>query len=114
MPTVFSTFDKYMIRHYARKSGAGVTETLALINCYKASDIVGTINFHPEGQVPESKVETNTSGKQTIRVYYPITRISEILDTLRLEKPVYISVDTSNKLGWVSTDAESAGEQEGI
>lgn len=116
MATTWKSIDEYLVRHYARKSGAGSGETLANIICYKQSDIVGYINFYLAGNVPESKLETLSSGspKEFLMLRFAIDRIGEILDTLRQEKPIHIAVNPSYKVGWVGTGAEPIGEEEGV
>ena len=116
MATTWKDIDKYLVRHYGRKSGEGEDGTLASIICYKESDIVGYVNFYLEGHVPESKLETLGTGstKEFIMLRFAIDRINEILDTLRQEKPIHIGVNPSYKVGWVGTGAEPIGEEEGV
>jgi hypothetical protein len=89
---------------------------LANIICYNQSDIVGYINFYLDGHVPESKLETLSSGspKEFIMLRFAIDRIGEILDTLRQEKPIHIGINPGSKVGWVGTGEEPVGEEEGV
>lgn len=112
----YEYIDQYLVRHYGRKSGEGEDDTLANIICYKNREIVGYINFYLEGHVPESKLEILGSGsaKQYIMLNFEISRISEILDTLRQEKPIFIEVDSDQKVGALGTSSEPIGEEEGV
>lgn len=116
MATTWKDIDKYLVRHYGRKSGEDEGDTVANIICYKQSDIVGYINFYLAGHVPESKLEILGTGspKKYIMLRFAIDRIDEILNTMRQEKPIHIAVDPGQKIGWVGTGAEPIGEEEGV
>ena len=116
MAITWKDIDRYLVRHYGRKSGEGEDDTLANIICYKNSEIVGYINFYLDGHVPESKLETSGTGStnEFIMLRFPVDRINEILDTLRQEKPVHIAVNPIYKIGWVGTGDEPIGEEEGV
>jgi hypothetical protein len=46
---------------------------------------------------------------------YPISRMGEIMNFLRYEKPLFISLDTVSNRGYLATrEREAAGEQEGV
>lgn len=118
MATTLKAIDKYLVRHYGRKSGEGESQPVANITCFHQSDVVGFINFYLEGNVPESKLGDSRPGpfEEAIMVNFAIDRIDEILDTLRQEKPIDIAVDLDpgGNVGWVATKEEPIGEEEGV
>ena len=44
----------------------------------------------------------------------PTSRFNEVIATLRYEKPLYLTLDTTLNVGWLGTSAEPVGEQEGV
>jgi len=126
---------KYQVKHFTegrydpkKHSGNYPNEIfiLAQIRCDNANakevGPVGVINFYPNDHVPTSSGPPIIKGASATASYvinFPISRIDEILDTLRQEKPVYIAFsnfeDPENGIGEVLTgENEPVGEEEGI
>lgn len=97
-----SEFDNYIIYHEEQE---GKPEK-AVITCFYEGRTVGFITFY-DGEVPEPEVLS--SG--IIKLCYPIGRINELIQTIRYEKPLYISLYGNKSV--VSTVREPVGEQEG-
>ena len=97
--------ESYHLYHYS----GGTLE--ACIRCYDANlQLVGLLNFRKDDvELPENS--QTSSG--TIFLQYPISRINEIVNTLRYEKPVRFFFKSDSKLGSVGTGTrEEIGEEE--
>ena len=103
MATIQADFDTYKYWYY---SGHPYE---ALIYCYKATAYVGRIVFFKDGaSIPPN---ANLSGPS---IHYPISRFAHVIDTLRMEKPLYLFLNLDNNIGMVATsDFEPVGEEEG-
>ena len=119
---------EYLVRHittgrYVQKK----TSVLAQIKCYNTNakdyEFLGYINFYHNDLVPASAGPpmnpNKTSATEHFHINFPISRIGEILDTLRQEKPVYIAFSTyaepEDVIGEVMTgSSEPVGEEEGV
>ena len=97
-----SEFDTYIIYH-EEEDGA---KTKSVIHCFYEEKTVGYIEF-VDGDVPAPEVLPNG----ILRLFFPYTRFGNIINTIRYEKPLYISI--YNKKSVVSTVREPVGEQEG-
>ena len=97
-----SEFDNYIIYHEQKK---GDSEK-AVITCFMGERTVGYINFY-DGGVPDPEVLPNG----VLKICFHHSRISEIVNTIRYEKPLYISIYEDK--GVLSTVREPVGEQEG-
>jgi hypothetical protein len=107
------SIDKYILIHYAACGYIYINNIL----CYSGGSPVGYIRFYPKGQVPASKVAELAPGWFRFFLNYEIDRYPEIIETLRYEKPVsaYVNWDEDNVVtyGYIGTDTEPIGEQEG-
>ncbi len=97
-----SEFDSYIVYHEEKPGG---TEKM-VITCFFEEKTVGFIAF-ADGEVPKPEVLPHGVMKLTFNV----NRIGEIMDTIRYEKPLYISVIGDKSV--LSTVREPVGEQEG-
>jgi len=98
-------FDSYKIWYYsARQYSWRVNMQL-----YKGGGVVGRLMFMKKGQpLPDNHTDGNL-----VYLYYPIRRFEEIMGILRYEKPLYVALVPSNKIGYVGTaDLEPVGEEE--
>ena len=77
-----------------------------VITCFLEEKTVGFIVFH-DGEVPKPEILPHG----VMRLNYHVSRIREIMDTIRYEKPLYISVAGDKSM--ISTVREPVGEQEG-
>ena len=98
-----SEFDTYIIYH-EEETGS---KTKVVITCFLEDKTVGYMEF-VEGDVPDPEILPNS----TMRLYFPFSRLAEFIDTLRFEKPLYLSI--YNKKSVLSTVKEPVGEQEGV
>jgi hypothetical protein len=97
-----SEFDSYIIYHEEKQGG---TEKL-VITCFYEEKTVGFISFH-DGDVPKPEVLPHG----VMKLNFHMSRIREILDTIRYEKPLFISVSEDKSM--ISSVREPVGEQEG-
>jgi hypothetical protein len=97
-----SEFDNYIIYHEEQE---GKPEKV-VITCFFEGKTVGFITFY-DGELPAPEVLNHG----VIRLCYHINRVNEIVQTLRYEKPLYISMYGNKSV--VSTVREPVGEQEG-
>lgn len=96
-----SQFDSYIIYHEEKPHG---TEKV-VITCFLEGNTVGFITFY-DADIP--KPEVLPHGVMKLTFHY--SRVREILDTIRIEKPVFISVIGEKSV--LSTVREPVGEQE--
>lgn len=95
-------FDTYIIYHEHQPD----SNVMAVITCFLENITVGYIEF-VKGNVPDPEILPNG----TMRLFFPYERYSNIINTIRYEKPLFISI--YGKKCVVSTVKEPVGEQEG-
>lgn len=99
-------FDTYRIYHYNADNTYNQT---AVVNCYSGSSYKGSLYFYQDGAtVPNSS--KSSSGYLYLR--FSGSQFSEIIATLREEKPLTMGFNDGNLWGWVSTSQEPVGEEE--
>ena len=101
-----SQFNLYRVYYYS----APQYSWDVCIDLYMDGTPVGTLLFMKAGQV----IPGNSSPGGVPRLHYSITHFPAIMSMLREEKPLYVSLNTANGIGAVSTTSEPVGEQEGI
>jgi len=69
---------------------------------------VGTLIFVKEGQA----IPANSSPGGAPRLHYSISHFPAIMSMLREEKPLYVTLNTANGIGTLSTTDEPVGEEE--
>ena len=57
-------------------------------------------------------IPANVEISEHPRLYFPALKFEEIMDVLRHEAPLYITLVTSNGIGTISTSSEPIGEEE--
>ena len=97
-----SEFNNYIIYHEEKPNSI----EKAVITCFMDERTVGYINFY-DGEVPDPEVLP--SG--VMRLTFHFSRLAEIINTIRYEKPLYISLYGDKSV--LSTIREPVGEQEG-
>lgn len=103
MALVRKDFDSYTLFYYSSLPYP------ALIQCYQGTTFVGAVVFYPDG--PSLPPNRNTSSGPEI--HYPISRFDDVMSILRHEKPLALSLNTDNLIGYVSTsNYEPIGEEE--
>lgn len=55
----------------------------------------------------------NTSLGGVIALHYPMARLAEVMDLLRNEQPLFVTLNAANGIGSIGTGDEPVGEQEG-
>lgn len=81
------------------------------VNCFNSAGTnLGQLTFYKEGaQIPFNSV----GSANRIYLNFPGHRYQEIITTLREENPIYMGINSTSKLGWISTSQEAVGEEEG-
>jgi hypothetical protein len=75
---------------------------------YKGGAYVGSVFFMKEGvDIPEN---AEVGGHP--RLHFPASKYMEIMDMLRHESPLYITLVPTNGIGTISTSSEPVGEEE--
>ena len=97
-----SEFDNYIIYHEQTPD----SNEKATITCYKGSRTVGYMHFH-DGDLPAPEVLPTG----VMNLTFEFGRLKEIIDTIRYEKPLFISLYGNKSV--LSTVREPVGEQEG-
>ncbi len=104
-------FDKYYLNIFTMKEmgkdGRIYSKGSAYLSLYFRAKKVGEIGFYDE--VPVRK--NDASGKFPVLNFH-LKILSDILNTLRYEKPLYIQININNLSGAVGTSAEPIGELE--
>lgn len=103
------TIDAYSVYHYNEDNTYGQT---AVVNCYQGATHRASLYFYKDGAtIPaSSKI---ASGPLYLR--FKGIQFSEIMATLREEKPLSVGFNDLNLWGWVTTSTnEPIGEQEGV
>lgn len=80
------------------------------IDLYMDATPVGSAFFIKAG----NPVPANASVGGIPQLYYSITHCPAIMSMLREEKPLYVSLNTLNGIGALSTSSEPVGDQEGV
>jgi hypothetical protein len=79
------------------------------VACYSNGVLVGYVNFFNADHVPRSTINSFSPPQLFLTINYPVERVQEVLDTLRLDKPIHIGVDLSQRIGWVGIDPALVG-----
>ena len=82
----------------------------ARIDLYVDATPVGKLLFMKAGQT----IPANSSPGGILQLCYSIAHFPAIMSILREEKPLYVSLNTANGIGMVSTNSEPVGEEEGV
>ena len=89
----------------------------AEINLFSAGVFAGRIVFHADGNTSITNQEFQPGGTtyKVPMLAYPLSRMVEIMNFLRYEKPLFISLDTVSNRAYLATkEREAVGEQEGV
>lgn len=114
MPTVTRHFDEYRLRIY----GTLVSSVGARLWCYDKDGLVGRIDFYPDGvRLPMDRLDDPE--KRTILLNMPMSRFDAVMDTVRLEKPLWLLLNygiptPGSDWGMLGSDMEPVGEEETI
>src|SRR5262245_13277342 len=105
---IWIPIDAYLVRHYGWQT-SDKAGCMASIICYNQNTLVGYVNFYNPDYVPLSAINVYTPPQPILTINYPVERVQEVIETLRLEAPVHIGVDLSQRIGWVGIDPAPIG-----
>jgi hypothetical protein len=107
MPPITKPFNKYRV-HY--QTGSGTNRHFALIQCFDGNTVVGQLIFlDSPAALPSPRANASAAGP--LNIFFSIERFSSVVDLLRNEGPLEISVD--GEIGTLRTaTAEPVGEGE--
>lgn len=104
-------FTKYCVYYITGNSPTKGLPQEAEIDCFNDNnERAGIIYFYPEN-IP---LPPNSDGINGIYLYFRPSRFNDVMTMLKEEKPLYLSLDTTNSSGYIGTGWEPVGEQEGI
>jgi hypothetical protein len=89
----------------------------AEINLFSAGIFTGRIVFYADGNTTITNQEFQPGGTtyKVPMLTFPLSRMAEIMNFLRYEKPLVIYLDTLSNRGYLATQSrEAIGEQEGV
>lgn len=99
-----SEFDAYRLYYHS----APQYRWQSRLYLYKKGSYVGSIYFMKDGVDIPANVEI--SGKP--KLHFHTSKFEEIMNVLRHEEPLYITLVPSNGIGTISTSNEPIGEEE--
>lgn len=109
MATFNNPFDSYQVFYY----GGNASTFSAVIQVYQANVFTGRMVFFPTGPVPDNTT-INPLGTDVPSIHYLLSSFEDVFEILRHTKPLYLFLDTSTKVGSLSTSALlPVGEEEG-
>ena len=97
-------FDAYRLYYHS----APQYQWQSRLYLYNDRAFVGSIFFMKDRANIPANIEV--SGRP--RIHFPAIKFEEIMNVLRHEKPLYISLNPSNGIGTISTSSEPIGEEE--
>jgi hypothetical protein len=111
MPVVRKDFDSYSFTYVGGPSLQSGTPGADIV-CYRTNCRVGILRFFRDGvRIPENRVLPDG----TLALYFEMSRFSDVMATLRYEKPLYLAVNSDNSFGYIGpATLEPTGEQEAI
>ena len=111
MAIVQRDFTRYSVYYITGNSPAVGLPQAAEIDCFTdTGHRAGIIYFYPDG-VPLPPNQDTVTG---IHLYYFLSRFSDLMTMIKEERPLYLYLDTVKKSGYVGTNNEPIGEQEGV
>ena len=89
------------------KAGADALVTLGIPDAWVF------LRFYPEGTtLPDNRKATHASGKFMYYVSYRSAQLSNVIDLLRNEKPIYFYFRDDTMAAYITTASEPVGEEE--
>lgn len=111
MAIVYREFTKYTLYYISGSSPTIGMPHEAEIDCFDNNENrAGAIYFLPD----KARLPSNVDTVNGIYLYFKLSRFSDVISLLREEKPLYLSFDTVKKYGYIGTNYELIGEQEGV
>ncbi len=110
MDTITGEIKKYWVHLQAGPTNKNPIQARAIIRCYDGNNFVLEANFYPGKKgIPENRYSTKYN---LVYLRYPMSMFSQVLDTLRNEKPIYFRFNEPSKVGFIRTGKEPVGEGE--
>ena len=107
MYSISKQIDSYRIA-YNRDNPQAPSRMLAYIHLSdKDNNRIGTLRL-----VDQSLPENIINQDGTFDIFYHIDRFNDIINILRYEKPLWVSIDTQFKSGQIQAVREPVGEEE--
>lgn len=94
-------FDQYILYHEHNPD----SNVVVTVHCFLEGKTIGYIRFY-DSDVPAPHILPGGA----IEISFHASRVNEIIQTLRYEKPLFLSAE--NKKSMISTVREPVGEQE--
>ena len=108
MYSISKQIDSYRIA-YNRDNPQAPSRMLAYIHLSdKDNNRIGTLRLVDQSLLPENII--NQDG--TFDIFYHIDRFNDIINILRYEKPLWVSIDTQFKSEQIQAVREPVGEEE--
>lgn len=108
MTSVNQLFDQYYIRYFSGNTASDLTKYSAYIYCFNGNSTIGKLFFYPE----HFRLPADSLRNGLVELHFHERYLSNIIDTLRFEKPLYLYYSEASKHGWISTISEAVGEEE--
>src|SRR5262245_11920735 len=103
MATIRVDFDAYQIFYFSSFSYE------ASIECFKEGKRVGRMLFFADGVV----IPANRSYASGPSIHFRLERFGDVIETLRHEKPLYLSLNTESRSGMLATsELEPTGDED--
>ena len=111
MPRTQRDFTRYVVYYISGSSPSIGLAQDAEIDCFTDKwERVGAIYFYPDNVT----LPPNQNTVNGIYLHYKMSRFADVMTMLKEEKPLCLSLDTTNNSGYVGTSGEPVGEQEGV
>lgn len=96
--------DSYHVYQYNEDSSV----LTAQINCNKGHDFKGALQFYKDSASVPASFKSNIG----LFLRFNEHKFRDIIETLRLEKPLYIRFNDDSRVGYLATSKEPVGEEE--
>ena len=108
MAATIYEIDKYRMYHY-NVDFISRNKIVCIIVCYKGNTMKGKLRFYEEGAVVPPSYKSDAGN---LFLMFREKHLSDMLETLRQEKPLYIWYSDQYNLGRLQTFMEPVGEEE--
>lgn len=109
MPAIAREFTQYVVYYLSGGSAAVGMAQDAEIDCFDAAgNRAGAMYFHSG----TTKLPQNMDTPNGIYLYFRMTRFADVMNLLHHEKPLFLNLNTDNKVGYIGTAAEPIGKLE--
>lgn len=111
MPYIFREFTRYCVYYITGNSPRIGLPQEAEIDCFTDTGArAGIIYFFPDDlPLPENRDTVNG-----IYLYFRSRRYADVMTMLKEEKPLYLCLNSDVQSGYIGTNWEPVGEQEGV